>query len=115
MPSDKKNKTASKAKPDKSLSFEDALEELEKMVETMESGQLPLEELITNYERGAQLISHCESVLGDARKRLHLITLKPKAGGSNSSPDISATPDTEDSQGDNSPSNDTNDDEIRLF
>ena len=115
MPSDKKNKTASKAKPDKSLSFEDALEELEKMVETMESGQLPLEELITNYERGAQLISHCESVLGDARKRLDLITLKPKAGGSNSSQDISENPDTEDTPGDSSPSNDTNDDEIRLF
>lgn len=115
MPSDKKNKAAKEEKPDKSVSFEAALEELENMVETMESGQLPLEQLIASYERGAQLISHCESVLGDARKRLDLITLKPKAGGGNSSPDISSNPDTEDAQGDSSPSNDNNDDEIRLF
>lgn len=90
------------------------MEQLETMVETMESGQLPLEKLITNYERGAALIAHCESVLGNARKRLELITLKPKP-----------TPQTEEGNSKNltqessseSPhdSNDNNDDEIRLF
>lgn len=91
----------------KSPSFEDALGELEKMVETMESGQLPLEKLISNYERGAELIDHCENVLNDARNRLELITLKPKAT-------------TEDAQNDltndeASASKNDNDDEIRLF
>ena len=96
MPSRQKNKQPS---------FEKALEELENMVETMESGQLPLEQLITNYEHGAQLISHCESVLNDARKRLELLTLKP------------ATTDepTPSSQQATTATTDQHDDEIRLF
>ena len=85
MPPDKKTKK--KDSPAKSPSFEEALEELDAMVETMESGQLPLEKLISSYERGAELISHCESVLGNARKRLDLITLKPKAAAGQSSTD----------------------------
>lgn len=111
MPAPKKEK-ASQTK--KAPSFEEALEELEAMVETMESGQLPLEKLVTNYERGAALIAHCESVLGDARKRLELITLKPKPtpqeeeGNSNNSTQ-------EDSPESPHDSNDNNDDEIRLF
>ncbi|MBK1831558.1 exodeoxyribonuclease VII small subunit [Verrucomicrobiaceae bacterium R5-34] len=108
MPSSpkKKNDTSTDSAP----SFEQALEELEDMVETMESGQLPLEKLIANYERGAELIGHCETVLDDARKRLELITLKPKA---------SATETTHESTQDEAPtsttSNNNNDDEIRLF
>jgi len=105
MPSSPKKKTS---KPtDSSPSFEQALEELEAMVETMESGQLPLEKLIASYERGAELIGHCETVLGDARKRLELITLKPK---------VSATDASNESTQDEAPtSNNNNDDEIRLF
>ncbi|MBT8036311.1 MAG: exodeoxyribonuclease VII small subunit [Verrucomicrobiae bacterium] len=97
---------------EKAPSFEVALEELETMVDTMESGQLPLEKLITHYERGAALISHCEAVLDDARKRLELITLKPstqsKEGPRNNSTQESSTESTQES-------NDNNDDEIRLF
>jgi len=78
------------------------------MVETMESGQLPLEELITSYERGASLVCHCESVLNDARKRLELITLKPKE----SPKTLGAAPSSKDSIKRN---HDNNDDEIRLF
>ena len=100
---------------DKSPSFEDALEELEAMVERMESGQLPLEKLISNYERGAELIGHCESVLENARKRLDLITLKPKAAAGQSSTDSPDNFNQEDAQEGTSPSNDHNDDEIRLF
>ncbi len=107
MSAPKKEKASKK---EKSPSFEEALEELETMVDTMESGQLPLEQLISSYERGASLIGHCESVLGDARKRLALITLKPK----------SASQESEDRHQDStqkSPtgSNEHNDDEIRLF
>ena len=90
-----------------SPSFEEALIELDQMVEAMESSQLPLEELITNYERGAELISHCESVLSDARKRLELITLKPKASSKGNQNDS-----TKDEA---SASNNDNDEEIRLF
>jgi len=108
MPPAKKD---SSSKKDKTPSFEEALEELEDMVETMESGQLPLEKLISSYERGASLISHCESVLGDARKRLELITLKPKSSTDDNTQDSTQQAAQESS----SPSNDSNDDEIRLF
>jgi exodeoxyribonuclease VII small subunit len=100
---------------DKSPSFEDALEELEAMVERMESGQLPLEKLISNYERGAELIGHCESVLENARKRLDLITLKPKSAESKSSTDSTDNSNPVDAQEGASSSPDHNDDEIRLF
>lgn len=86
----------------KQPSFEKSLEELEEMVETMESGQLPLEQLITNYEHGAKLISHCESVLNDARKRLELLTLKPTSADESAQQATTAT-------------TDQHDDEIRLF
>ena len=97
-------------KADKLPSFEQALEELEEMVDTMESGQLTLEELIASYERGAKLISHCDTVLGEARKRLDLITLTPKPSAEESpeiQPDVNPDMDTS--------SNTPNDDEIRLF
>ncbi len=90
-----------------SPTFEKALEELEEMVETMESGQLPLEKLITSYERGAELINHCETVLSDARQRLELITLKPKAPREGEKNDL-----TKDEA---SASTNDNEDEIRLF
>ncbi len=82
------------------------MEELESMVETMESGQLPLEELIKNYERGAALIRHCESVLDEARERLELVTLQPSAV------DAAGTTQEDTNEG---TSNDNHDDEIRLF
>ncbi len=91
----------SRKKEPKKLSFEEALEELESMVETIESGDLPLEKLIANYEHGAALISHCESVLENARKRLELITLKSHP---TSPEEPSSTSSTQ-----------QNDDEIRLF
>ena len=97
-------------KSTKMPSFEQSLDELEEMVNTMESGQLAFEELIASYERGAKLISHCESVLDGARKRLELITLKPKPsedGNDQSKPEISDIKD-------DSPTT-SNDDEIRLF
>ena len=98
-----------RSKKEQPLSFEQALEELETMVDTMESGQLPLEKLIASYERGAELINHCESVLDGARKRLELITLKPKT-----SPE-DTTNDPTQLEEDSSSDDDNHDDEIRLF
>lgn len=97
-----------KNKDTKLPNFEDSLEELEDMVESMESGQLALEELIATYERGAKLINNCESLLDDARKRLELITLEPKT--SEKKHHDSATADN-----DEAPSKQSDDDEIRLF
>jgi exodeoxyribonuclease VII small subunit len=43
--------------------YEDALAELERLVQAMEGGQLPLDGLLDNYRRGAQLLDICRSRL----------------------------------------------------
>ena len=53
-----------------SLSFEQALAELESIVQELESGQAPLERSIEMYERGARLKAHCEQRLEAARLRV---------------------------------------------
>lgn len=63
-----------------SLSFEQALAELEQIVARLESGQAPLEDSIRLYERGAALKAHCEQRLEAARLRVEKIVVG--AGGS---------------------------------
>ncbi|MFM8754916.1 MAG: exodeoxyribonuclease VII small subunit [Phenylobacterium sp.] len=60
-----------------SLTFEQALAELERIVAQLESGQAPLEESIALYERGAQLKAHCESRLEQARLKVEKIVVGP--------------------------------------
>jgi exodeoxyribonuclease VII small subunit len=67
--------TESTAKDIASLSFEDALEELEKIVSRLENGQAPLQESIAIYERGDALKKHCEGLLKTAEARIEKITL----------------------------------------
>jgi len=57
------------------LSFEDALKELESIVQTLESGQAKLEDSISLYERGALLKAHCERKLEAARLRVEKVVL----------------------------------------
>ena len=61
------------------LSFEQALAELEQIVGRLESGQAPLEDSIRMYERGAALKAHCEARLDAARLRVEKIVMS--AGG----------------------------------
>jgi len=61
-----------------SLSFEQALAELEKIVSELESGQAPLERSIEMYERGAALKAHCEKRLEAARLRVEKIVMGPQ-------------------------------------
>lgn len=58
-----------------SLSFEQALAELERIVGQLESGQAPLEQSIELYERGALLKAHCEKRLEAARLRVEKIVV----------------------------------------
>lgn len=58
-----------------SLSFEQALAELEGIVARLESGQAPLEQSIQMYERGAVLKAHCEKRLEAARLRVEKIVM----------------------------------------
>lgn len=57
------------------LTFEQALAELEQIVARLESGQAPLEDSIRMYERGAALKSHCETRLEAARLRVEKIVV----------------------------------------
>jgi len=51
-------------------SFEQAMGELEKIVQAIESGQVPLEEALAQYEKGIELISYCQKVLGQAEQKI---------------------------------------------
>lgn len=44
-------------------SYEDALAELERLVGTMENGQMPLDRLLDSYRRGAELLTFCRGRL----------------------------------------------------
>ena len=55
------------------LSFEDALSELERIVRGLEGGQQKLEDAIAGYERGAMLRQHCERKLSEAETRVQAI------------------------------------------
>jgi exodeoxyribonuclease VII small subunit len=57
------------AKTDK-LSFEAALERLETVVESMESGDVPLAELLAKFEEGNKLLKLCEARLKDAELKI---------------------------------------------
>lgn len=59
------------------MSFEDALAELERVVGRLESGEVPLEESIALYARGAELRRHCEDKLKAAEARVAEITQGP--------------------------------------
>ena len=60
----------------KALSFEDALGELETIVRSLETGESPLEESISAYERGIKLKAHCETKLRDALAKIEKISIK---------------------------------------
>ncbi len=59
------------------LSFEQALAELEKIVDELESGKAELERSIHVYELGARLKAHCEAKLKEAQLRVEKIVLGP--------------------------------------
>ena len=61
-------------------SYEAALEELEQLVQVIESGQLPLEQLLTGYQRGAELLAFCKGRLEAVENQIKVLdegALKP--------------------------------------
>lgn len=59
--------------PVDSLSFEDAMRELEEIVRRLEGGQAKLEEAMESYARGTALRTHCERKLAEAESRVQAI------------------------------------------
>jgi exodeoxyribonuclease VII small subunit len=62
------------------MSYETALAELDSIVARMEGGQLPLEDSLAAYQRGAELLKFCQSRLADAQQKIRILdadVLKP--------------------------------------
>ncbi len=72
-----------KAKSQKPQSFEQALAEIESIVAAMEAGQLPLEQSLAGYKRGAELLQYCQAQLQQAQQQVKVLeagTLKNLSG-----------------------------------
>jgi exodeoxyribonuclease VII small subunit len=63
-----------KKTPEPTETFESALERIEQIAAQMESGDLPLEQLVVVYEEGLRLVRFCSERLDAAEKRLQTIT-----------------------------------------
>lgn len=55
------------------VSYEDAVSELERLVAAMEGGQLPLDRLLENYQRGAELLALCRSRLEAVEQQVKVL------------------------------------------
>jgi exodeoxyribonuclease VII small subunit len=65
-----------KKKPEQ---FEDALKKLEKLVEKLEHGNLPLEEAMEAFTEGVQLVKYCNQKLDEAENKVQML-LKDEQG-----------------------------------
>jgi len=59
--------------------FEEALEELEKVVERLESGELSLEDSLAAFEEGIRLVKYCNQKLAEVERKIELL-VKDKEG-----------------------------------
>ena len=73
------NDTAAKSASLEKVTFEDALQELEGIVASLERGEVSLDDAIAAFERGTQLKSHCQARLEEARMKVEKIKV-PSAG-----------------------------------
>ncbi len=56
------------------LTFEAALAELEGIISSMEGGELPLEQSLTLYRRGTELLQFCQRTLEEAQQQVRVLT-----------------------------------------
>lgn len=76
--------TAQTPSPAEPASYEEALAELEQLVQAMEGAQLPLDRLLDSYRRGAQLLEFCRARLQAVEQQVKVFEqgqLKPLGGG----------------------------------
>lgn len=67
-------KSASKSTgSEKTVDFEKTMQELEKLVERMEKGDLSLEDSLRDFERGVELTRMCQSALRDAEQKVQIL------------------------------------------
>ena len=77
------NDIAAKSESLEKVTFEDALQELEGIVASLERGEVSLDDAIAAFERGTQLKSHCQARLEEARMKVEKI----KVPGAGAAPD----------------------------
>ncbi len=68
------------------LTFEDALRALEEVVRKLESGEVPLDDSISLYERGEALRKHCQARLDAAQARIERIVAGPDGSPTGTQP-----------------------------
>ena len=61
----------------KEFSFEEKIGELERIVQAMEKGDAPLDDMLKNFEDGIKIARECTKVLDDAEKKVSILTKKP--------------------------------------
>tara|TARA_S200000501_G_scaffold291000_1_gene276123 strand:+ start:466 stop:693 length:228 start_codon:yes stop_codon:yes gene_type:complete len=55
------------------MNFEDAMKELENLVDSLDKGDVSLDEAIAAYDRGSQLKDHCQKKLNEAKMKIETI------------------------------------------
>ena len=63
-------------KPETQLNFDKALAQLEKIVQEMEGGSLPLEKMMEQFEEGMRLIALCSAKLNEVEKKIEIMVKK---------------------------------------
>jgi exodeoxyribonuclease VII small subunit len=76
--------TKSNAAPAAAPSFEEAMQRLETIVETMESGEVPLAELLAKFEEGSRLLAQCEQRLKSAELKIEQLKRQKDGAASTS-------------------------------
>ncbi len=65
---------------EKAIAFEEALEKLESILESMESGDIPLAELVSQFEEGNKLLRLCQKRLQEAELKIEKLKVKNEPG-----------------------------------
>ena len=58
----------------RSINFEDSLKQLESLVETLETGNLNLENSLKSFEKGIKITRDCQAALANAEQRVRILT-----------------------------------------
>ncbi len=67
---------AKQTQHNKDFNFEASLTELNKLVETMEKGEIPLEESLQQFEHGIKLVRECQQALSKAEQKVQKLIAK---------------------------------------
>ncbi len=62
------------------LTFEEALTELDEIVDALETDTIPLEDLVNHYDKGMNLLGQCQTQLQHAKQRVETINREAQAG-----------------------------------